>query len=276
MHGIVIGIEGIIGVGKTTLARKLARALNLRFVKEPVEENPYLALFYDDPVRWSFATQMELLHRRHDLQQLAAHEDAGGEHRGAVLDRTLIGDRGFAQLLLKLGYLTDLEWRTYDRAFNTMSYGLRSIDLLLFLDAEPSVALQRKEDRGREVEVGVDIEYLKGLRGTYDDLMTEIEKRRSPWAREVGEIWRLDWNQNNRSLEGLVQALRKAFDPDALSESLVENAAPGFRVQPAPLSDRSHWEQERAKEHLHQLLATGHPDGCRCPECVEVRGRLGG
>ena len=67
----VLWIEGIIGAGKTTLANQLADALNMRAIHEPVESNPYLGLFYENPKQWAFTMQMHLLAHRYGLQKLA-------------------------------------------------------------------------------------------------------------------------------------------------------------------------------------------------------------
>ena len=75
----VLWIEGIIGAGKTTLANQLADMLHMRAIHEPVEANPYLKLFYEDPKRWAWSMQMHLLGHRYGLQKLAVSEAMVGE-----------------------------------------------------------------------------------------------------------------------------------------------------------------------------------------------------
>jgi len=70
----LIWIEGIIGAGKSTFSREIASRLNLRLVEEPVETNPYLEKFYQDPKQYAFGMQVFLLHKRYAMQQLASYE----------------------------------------------------------------------------------------------------------------------------------------------------------------------------------------------------------
>jgi deoxyadenosine/deoxycytidine kinase len=95
----LIWVEGIIGVGKSTFSYELAKRLKLRLIEEPVETNPYLEPFYKDPKRYAFGMQVYLLHQRYAMQQLASYEATGvGGYAGAILDRSLSGDRVFAKL----------------------------------------------------------------------------------------------------------------------------------------------------------------------------------
>ncbi len=95
----IIWIEGNIGAGKTTLSHILEKELGYRGFYEPVDSNPYLQDFYEDPKRWAFPMQIEMLHRRYAMQQLAAYEcTAYSEYHGAIIDRGLPGDRVFAKI----------------------------------------------------------------------------------------------------------------------------------------------------------------------------------
>lgn len=211
ISGPVIWVEGIIGCGKTTLTQKLAQALGLRPIFEPVDSNPYLARFYEDPKRWAFPMQIELLHRRYNMQQLAVREATlGGEYAGAVLDRGMPGDRVFCKLHMLAGNMSELEWDTYQLAYEVMACSLVPPSLLLFLDVEPEVALERVRARAREAEVTVDLEYLNDLRKGYLDLMAEIESGEHVWSRGMG-VKRLAWNTDYLPTEHLVDGLRHKY-----------------------------------------------------------------
>ena len=119
--GRVVWVEGGIGAGKTTLAKILAQALGFRALYEPVNSNPYLDRFYDDPKRWAFPMQMELLYRRYNMQQIAARESLLGEYKGAILDRGLPGDRVFCKLHMLAGNIDKLEWETYQQSYEVMA-----------------------------------------------------------------------------------------------------------------------------------------------------------
>lgn len=209
--GPVIYIEGIIGAGKTTLAKKISEALNLRAIFEPVDSNPYLARFYDDPKRWAFPMQIELLHRRFNMQQLAVREAMlGAEYKGAVLDRGMPGDRVFCKLHMLAGNMSDLEWMTYQTAYEVMSCSLVAPSLLLFLDVEPEVALERVKERARDAEVSIDIKYLSDLRKGYLDLMVEIESGAHTWSRGM-DVKRIAWNSNYLPISPLIESLKNKY-----------------------------------------------------------------
>lgn len=204
----VIWVEGLIGAGKTTLAKILADVFGMRALFEPVDSNPYLELFYKDPKRWAFPMQMELLYRRYNMQQLAVREAVHGT--GVILDRGLPGDRVFARLHMLAGNMSELEWNTYENAYEIMSCSLVAPSLLIFLDVEPDIALERVKARARGAEVGIDIDYLKSLRKGYLDLLGEIESGIHSWSRGM-EVQRLSWNSDHLPTGPLIKSLSKRF-----------------------------------------------------------------
>lgn len=211
MRGPVIWVEGIIGAGKTTLTRALTNELGLRPILEPVKANPYLAKFYEDPKRWAFPMQIELLYRRYAMQKLAAYESTTeGGYPGSVLDRGLPGDRVFARLHRLAGNMSEMEWETYERCYGIMACSLIPPSLLIFLDVEPEIALDRVRNRGREEETGIPLDYLKQLRAGYLDLMVEIESGTHAWSRGM-EVMRLAWNTDDQPTAPLISGLKDKF-----------------------------------------------------------------
>ncbi len=209
--GPVIWVEGIIGSGKTRLTKALAEALELRALFEPVKSNPYLSRFYNNPKRWAFPMQIELLHRRYAMQKLAAFEATmAGGHQGAVLDRGLPGDRVFAKLHMLKGNMSEMEWDTYERAYDTMTCSLIPPSLLIYLEVDPEVALERVVKRARNAEVGIGIDYLRELHKGYLDLLVEIESSDHPWSRGM-DTMRVPWNVDDQPIEPLVGRLRHRF-----------------------------------------------------------------
>ena len=207
----VIWMEGLIGSGKTTLSRTLAEHFHLRLLEEPVDSNPYLEKFYADPKRWAFPMQMELLYRRYAMQKLAAFEaTAGIAYNGVVLDRGMPGDRVFCRLHMESGNIDPMEWGTYQRAYDIMACSLTPPSLLIFLDVEPEIALYRVQQRARSAEVGMDLEYLRGLKDGYERMLDEVESGRHAWAKGM-EILRVPWNQDHAPLDTLFAALRPKF-----------------------------------------------------------------
>lgn len=195
----LVWVEGIIGAGKTTFSREIAKRLDLRLIEEPVDDNPYLKLFYDEPKRYAFGMQVFLLHRRYAIQQLASFEALGvGGYKGAILDRSLSGDRVFAKLHKEEGNIDDLDWHTYEMAYNTMARTLLPPTLLVFLDIQPETAHTRMKKRNRDAEVGVPLEYLIKLRQGYQDLLMEAERGLLPWAHAV-RVCRVPWDPDTVS-----------------------------------------------------------------------------
>ena len=189
--GPIIWLEGIIGVGKSSFTEELAKRLNLRALYEPVESNPFLDKFYKDPKKYAFALQMHLLMVRFNMQNLAANEAALG--KGCILDRGLPGDRVFCKLQIEAGNIDPEFWQVYENAYNVMSCSLRPPSLLVYLDVDESVAMQRIRHRGRGAEAAVDIGYLHRLRKGYYQLLDEVISRRHAWSTGIS-ILVLPWN----------------------------------------------------------------------------------
>ena len=213
-YGPIIWLEGIIAAGKTTLTEQLSVSLGLRPIHEPVDSNPYLERFYQNPKRWAFPMQMELLHRRFSMQKLAAYEATSvGGNKGAILDRGMPGDRVFAHMHMLAGNMDKLEWQTYERCYDIMTCSLIPPSLLIFLDVEPEVAHERLLARGRKAEANVPLEYLKDLRKGYLDLMVQIESNSHAWSRGM-EVMRLPWNVDHQPSDGLIETLKHKFRLD--------------------------------------------------------------
>jgi len=208
----IIWTEGIIGAGKSTLATQLAERLNLRLLSEPVGTNPYLDKFYEDPKRWAFPMQIELLARRYAMQKEAAYGSVSPDNgwAGSVLDRGLPGDRVFCRLHYLNKNISKMEWETYERFYEIMACSLTPPSLMVFLDVDPSVALERVKKRARGAEVGLDLQYLNDLRKGYLDLIAEVESGIHPWSRGM-EVRRIPWNADDQPTEPLVQYLADKF-----------------------------------------------------------------
>lgn len=208
MQGIV-WVEGLLGVGKTTLARVLAEELDYRKILEPVDGNEYLQLFYGDQKRWAFAFQMDMLFRRWELHQLATYEALCG--RGAILDRGMPGDMVFAEMHHESGNISNPEWNTYQRMYRSLASRISVTPrVMLFLDVNPEVALNRVEKRARESEKGLSMAYLVDLREHYLSMLNRIEEGTHPWASGTHVI-RVDWNQDGLVIEPVVREVRAAL-----------------------------------------------------------------
>lgn len=182
LQDLFIGIAGMIGAGKSTLASALGTHLGLPVYYEPVKDNEYLADFYRDTARYAFATQIYLLNRR--FQQ---HQEIIWRGGGGVQDRTIYEDAVFAKTLVSIGLMDERDYRTYLSLFKHMSSFMCRPNVIVYLDVTPERSLERIRSRERDVESGITLEYLTALYEEYETFVKDI-------SRSVPVI-RIDWDQ---------------------------------------------------------------------------------
>jgi deoxyguanosine kinase len=156
-----IAIEGPIGVGKTSLARLLAKEFNSRCVLEKPEENPFLSSFYQDPKKYAFQTQIFFMLNRFQQQKEIAQLDLFNQV--TVSDYLFAKDRIFATL-----NLDDHELALYEQISSLLTGQIPSPDLVIFLQAKPEVLFHRIRSRNFSYEREIDSEYLKMLTEAYN------------------------------------------------------------------------------------------------------------
>ncbi|WP_085316928.1 deoxynucleoside kinase [Derxia lacustris] len=152
-------VEGPIGVGKTTLARRLAAHLNADLLLETPETNPFLERFYRDASRYALPTQLSFLFQR--LRQLAAAE-ADLLQRPVVSDFLLDKDPLFARLTLD-----DDEFQLYQQVYAGLRAQTVTPDLVVYLQASPETLLARINRRGLAMETAINDAYLRALSDSY-------------------------------------------------------------------------------------------------------------
>jgi deoxyadenosine kinase len=194
---LFIGIAGMIGAGKSTLAAALGEHLNLPVYYEPVQDNEYLADFYKDTARYAFATQIYLLNRR--FQQ---HQEIIWRGGGGVQDRTIYEDAVFARTLVGLDLMDERDYRTYVSLFRHMSNFMCRPNVIVYLDVSPERSLERIRSRERDVESGVSLEYLTALHAEYERFLADI-------ARSVPVI-RIDWDKF-RNVEEMAAVIEREY-----------------------------------------------------------------
>ncbi|MCA9610215.1 MAG: deoxynucleoside kinase [Myxococcales bacterium] len=163
-----IVIEGLIGVGKTSLCKLVEREWQAKLVLEPAEHNPFLASFYADPVRYAFATQMFYLASRYQQQEALAQGELFTDL--VVSDYIWQKDRLFAEQTL-----ADAEMDLYDRFSGLLAGRVAAPDFVLFLDAPTDVILSRIGRRAIESEQVIPADYLNQLRERYYALWDRYE-----------------------------------------------------------------------------------------------------
>jgi len=162
-------IEGLIGVGKTTLCRILRDAWGAHLVLEPAEDNPFLAAFYGDPRRYAFPAQMFYLASRY-AQQLELQQP-GLFEQIVVSDYLILKDRIFAEQTL-----SEDELSLYDRFTGLLSNRMPTPDFVVFLDAPTETVMSRIARRDIAAEQVIEPEYLDELRDRYYALWDRYEE----------------------------------------------------------------------------------------------------
>ncbi len=155
-----IAVEGPIGVGKTTLAELLAERLNGKLIREPVDDNPYLADFYKNRERFAFQTQIFFLMNRYSRQEQFAYGDLFSAC--SISDYLFAKDRIFARI-----NLTEKEFVLYDKVSSALERNAPPPDLAIYLTADVDFLMRRIKKRGRPYEKGIDRKYLETLIEAY-------------------------------------------------------------------------------------------------------------
>jgi len=156
-----IVIEGPIGVGKTSLAKLLAKEFNARCILEKPEDNPFLSHFYQDRKKHAFQTQVFFLLTRFQQQQQIAQLDLFNQV--TLSDYLFEKDRIFALL-----NLDENELILYEKIFQLLEGRIPTPDLVILLQAKPEVLLHRIKSRNISYEKEIELEYLKRLTEAYN------------------------------------------------------------------------------------------------------------
>lgn len=160
-----IAVAGNIGSGKTTLTTMLAKNFNWEPMYESVENNPYLASYYEDMQRWSFNLQVYFLNTR--FRQVI---DIRKKTKTVIQDRTIYEDAYiFAPNLHDMQLMATRDFDNYSSLFELMSKFLQAPDLLIYLRADTSTLVSQIAKRGREYEKTIRLDYLENLNQRYEE-----------------------------------------------------------------------------------------------------------
>ncbi len=157
----LIAIEGVIGAGKTTLAKGLANKFHAGLILEEFDDNPFLAKFYSNPDQYAFHTQLYFLMSRYRQQRKISQMDLF--HSRIVSDYLFAKDRIFAEV-----NLTDEEFSLYDKIYGLIEKEIPRFDLVVYLQSTPDFLYKRIRQRDRPYERNIEYEYIVKLCEAYN------------------------------------------------------------------------------------------------------------
>jgi deoxyadenosine/deoxycytidine kinase len=196
-HRLVV-VEGLIGVGKTSLARKLAVAVGAETVFEQPMENPFLERFYKDPRSAAFPAQLHFLFQRARQLSELRQQDMFAPLR--VADYLLDKDRLFARVVLD-----DEEYKLYNQVYTRLALDAPLPDLVVFLQAPVDILLQRIDKRGIPYEKYIDAAYLERLGDAYTRFFHQYTA--SPLL--IVNTAEIDPANNSRDFNDLFETIRQ-------------------------------------------------------------------
>lgn len=191
-------VAGNIGAGKSSLTQLLSRHFGWQPYYESVDDNPYLTDFYDDMRRWSFNLQVYFLSSRFRHQRkLMERTDS------YIQDRTIYEDvEIFARNLYQMGLMSERDFSNYSALFTEMTSYLKPPDLLIYLRADVPTLVKQIQQRGRDYETTIRIDYLEGLNSLYEDWIS-----RYPHEKLIIETDGLDFVNNKEDLGKVIEVV---------------------------------------------------------------------
>jgi len=198
----LIGIAGNIGVGKTTLTKRMAAKLGWETYFESVIDNPYLSDFYNDMNRWSFNLQIYFLaHRFRTLDYISK------SGRNSIQDRTIYEDvEIFARSIYEQGFMHERDYRTYRSLFYEMTKFIPAPDIIIYLKASPETLIRRIKSRGRQFEKTIDPNYIIYLNEAYARWM---ETAQNNFQIVTVETDHTDYVNKEKDLDELIEIVKR-------------------------------------------------------------------
>ena len=166
-----IAVAGNIGSGKTTLANLLAKHYNWEVQLEDMDDNPYISDFYEDMQRWSFNLQVYFLNVRFNNVKKIRESN-----KTVIQDRTIYEDACiFAPNLHAMGLMSTRDFDNYIALYNSLNNMIQPPDLMIYLRGSIPTLVKQIQQRGRDYEDSIRLDYLKRLNERYEAWISTYE-----------------------------------------------------------------------------------------------------
>ncbi|MBN2838669.1 MAG: deoxynucleoside kinase [Fusobacteriaceae bacterium] len=157
----ILCIDGVVGVGKSTLGELIAKEFGIEMFKEPIMDNPLLDKFYYDKKRYSFPLQIFFLNKRFQMIREAS------ELKNCLMDRSIYGDIIFSKMLCLDNEMSDDEYKVYEELLETLLKLVKRPKLMIYLKSSVDNAIKKIKERGRSYELDVPYSYWESLNKHY-------------------------------------------------------------------------------------------------------------
>ena len=195
-----IAVEGVIGVGKTSLCSLIGEQFSAKIVFEKFEENPFLEDFYKDKERFAFQTQLYFLLSRYRQHQEMMQVELF--HKLLVSDYMFVKDKIFANI-----NLSDKELTLYNSVVTLLEKDIPNPDLVIYLQSSTGRLMTNIKKRGRYYEDLITQEYIQELNDAYNDFFLRYD--RSPLL--IVNSTDIDFIDNKEDQENLMEKIRQPF-----------------------------------------------------------------
>lgn len=197
-----LSIEGVIGAGKTSLAKKLAERLNAKLVLESFDDNPFLDKFYKDPARYAFHTQIHFLLSRY--RQLLELRQEDLFHENIIADYIFEKDKIFAYLNLR-----DDELELYEKIVALIERQIRMPDLVIYLQSTVERLMTNIKFRNRPYETEMKEDYIRDLNEGYNYFFFRYRATKIL----IVDVSEIDFVNNEEDFERLIAEILKSEHP---------------------------------------------------------------
>ncbi|MCH8299099.1 MAG: deoxynucleoside kinase [Candidatus Marinimicrobia bacterium] len=195
-----IAVEGVIGVGKTSLCSLIGENFSAKIVYEKFEENPFLEDFYSDRDRFAFQTQLYFLLSRYRQHQEMMQVELF--HKLLVSDYMFVKDKIFANITL-----SDKELVLYNSVVTLLERDIPNPDLVIYLQSSTDKLMENIRERGRHYEELITEDYIQQLNDAYNDFFLRYDS--SPLL--IVNSTDIDFVNNEKDRENLLEKIRQPF-----------------------------------------------------------------